>query len=318
MIINVLNTLAPIALLIMAGVALRRTRFAATGFFLDLNRLVYWVALPALLFEKTSQPIVSGDEAMRIFGLLLAVTFACVLLGYLVVRLSSMPAQVGGVFVQGAFRGNLAYIGLPVLLFSLLTPSSETAAEVERAAVLALAPLIPIYNILAVLALLGGRGNNGLPRTVRATVLHMAWKVATNPLLLACVAGSLIAVSGITLPAFAHRGLTALGQMALPLSLLAIGASLSIRAVGKHLWPAFGASSVKVFIAPLLGFLLADWFGLTGLHLRAALIFTACPTAVASYVMAEQLGGDADLAAAIVVLSTMLALPGLALVLMLA
>lgn len=313
----VFNTLAPIGLLMLCGLLLRRFAFAPPVFFRGINRLVYWVALPALLLDKTSRPMESGAEAIRIFGLLATVTFACVLLGYLATRLFRVPARAVGAFVQGAFRGNLAYIGIPVVLFSLDSAPVETAQIVGTAAVLALAPLIPIYNIIAVLVLVTGSPSCEAPRTPRANIAHIALNILTNPLLLACGAGLLLAFSDIMLPLFARRSLTATGQMALPLSLMAMGASLTIGSLNSRLPHVLGAACIKVLIAPLLGLLIGRWFGLDGLSLRAALIFLACPTAVASYVMAEQLGSDADLAAHIVLLSTLLAFPGLAMVLLL-
>ncbi len=314
---NVFNTLAPIGLLILAGALLRQGHFAPSGFFRDLNRLVYWVALPALLLEKTAQVRSGGGDALRILGLLLTVTAICVLLGYLAVWWRRIPSAAAGTFVQGAFRGNLAYIGLPVLLFSMAGQPPEAVLAIETAAVLAMAPLIPTYNILAVLVLLAGRTVTDQRTRPRAILGHAIRNVLTNPLLLACATGALLAAGGISLPAFAQRGLSAAGQMALPLSLLAIGASLTVGTLGQQLPRALGSASIKVLIAPLIGLLLGGCFGLSGLSLRVAMIFLACPTAVASYVMADQLGGDADLAGGIVALTTAMALPGLALVLIL-
>lgn len=315
--IYVINTLAPIALLILCGALLRRFRFAPAVFFNGINRLVYWVALPALLLDKTSQPLVSGAEAIRMFGLLVTVTLACVLLGYLATWRLRIPSGSVGAFVQGAFRGNLAYIGLPVVMFSLEGAPSDIALAIGAASVLALAPLIPIYNIIAVLVLVFGATSRDAARTTRASILLITRNILTNPLLLACAAGLWLAMSGIALPLFARRGLTAMGQMALPLSLIAIGASLTLVRANHRMSHVLGAASIKILIAPFLGWLLGPWFGLAGLSLRAALIFLACPTAVVSYVMADQLGNDAELAGRIVLFTTLLAFPGLAMALLL-
>ena len=155
-------------------------------------------------------------------------------------------------------------------------------------------------------------GDVSLGKTLR----HMLLRVATNPLLLACVLGLLLAGTGIALPLALQRTLSAAGQMALPLSLVAIGATLSLQGLHVGWQPVLAASVLKVFVSPVIGYLLgALVFGLSGAALRSVLIFIACPTAVASYVMTDQLGGDAELAARIVILTTLLALPGLALVL---
>jgi predicted permease len=69
-----------------------------------------------------------------------------------------------------------------------------------------------------------------------------------------------------------------------------------------------------VVAAPMAGLALATWLGLSQPELRMSLIFLACPTAAASYVMAQQMGADDGLAANIIVLSTVLSLPALAVI----
>lgn len=314
MLLYILDTLAPICLLILTGVFLKKGKFASQDFFQQLNRLVYWVGLPALLLEKTARAEISGAEPLRMFMLLAATTFICLALGYGIAWCFKLSGKAGAI-VQGGFRGNLVYIGLPVLLFSLADQTSDRAAELATYAVLALAPIVPLYNALSVIVLLADthkHGDTSLSKTIR----HMLWRVVTNPLLLACVLGLLLAGTGITLPLALQRTLSAIGQMALPLSLIAIGAILSPRALHIGWKPVLATSVLKVFIAPAIGYLLGTLvFGLSGAALRSILIFAACPTAVASYVMTDQLGGDAEQAARIVILTTLLALPGLALVL---
>ncbi len=313
----ILDTLAPICLLILAGVLLRKGKFAPKGFFQELNRLVYWVGLPALLLEKTARVEISGAEPLRMFALLAMMAFICLALGYGIAWAFRLRGRAGPI-VQGGFRGNLVYIGLPVLLFSLSDQTPERAAELAAFAVLALAPIVPLYNVLSVIVLVADTHKSG-DVSLGKTLRHMLLRVATNPLLLSCVLGLLLAGTGIALPVALQRTLSAAGQMALPLSLVAIGATLSLQGLHVGWKPVLATSVLKVFVSPVIGYLLGTLvFGLSGAALRSILIFIACPTAVASYVMTDQLGGDAEQAARIVILTTLLALPGLALVLALA
>jgi hypothetical protein len=294
----------PIFIIVTLGAVLRVTGFMKQYDFRKTNALVYWVGLPALLFLKTSAPMTLDDLAPVGWMVLVVLVgmLGPILLGYLFARMLRLsPAQTGS-YVQGAYRGNLAYVGLPVIAFSLA--GQFDAAELERAAALVLAPMVPVYNIVAVMVLVqGARGAGERPSPMR-----MVLNVGRNPLVLACVAGILWSLTGWELGAVAERTLNGLAQMALPLALLGIGASLNLSAFRGRLFTPLTASLLKVVAAPLIGLGVAQALGLDHEHTRIALIYLACPTAVMSYVMAQQIGTDEDLAGRIVVISTVLAL----------
>ncbi|NQU43787.1 AEC family transporter, partial [bacterium] len=311
----VLNVLAPIALIVVFGIGLRKGNFARPGFFREANRLVYWVGLPALLFQKTAGAQVELGVALRIFGVLLAGAGACLLLGFLLGRVLGFPRRSQASFMQGAYRGNLAYVGLPVILFSFAGLGDEGAREIEAIAVLAIAPLIPLYNVAAVLVLLWGRPAEA--RREGEGVGHIVFQVLTNPLLVACVAGLAWSLTGLGLPLILSRSLTVVGNLAMPLALLGIGASLTRRSVTGNLVGAAMASAIKLIAGPVVGYMLGRAIGLGPNELRIAMIYLACPTAIMSFVMAEQMGADSELSGSIVVLTTVLAFPVLALVLIL-
>jgi len=305
---EILNTLIPLLALVALGAVLRRGRFAPSSFFQEANRLLYWIALPALLFFQTAEAKIEGDAAVRVFLTLLAGMVACVGAGYLVARLLRIPGTATGAFVQGAYRGNMAYVGLPVILLALAAPDGQPAPGINALAVLSLAFLIPIYNLTAVTVLLAGRpAAPGIGQTAR----KLAAAMATNPLILACLAGLLFVVFKWELPAVVHQICATLGAMSTPLALLGVGASLSFVTLRDRLVPATAAALIKVAGAPLAGYLAGSWIGLSPVELRIALIFLATPTATASYVMAEQLGSDEMLAGAIIVMSTLLSVPAL-------
>lgn len=309
----IVNTIAPIALVVLLGAVLRRSRFAPDGLFRGTNRLVFWVGIPCLLFHKTAQPITQGDAAMRIFLTLLLGMAACIVIGYLACLVLRVPRRSVGAFVQGAYRSNLAYLGLPVVFYAVAGVDGGAPAGMNSVAVLAIAPLIPIYNAVAVLVLLVGRDHGGasLHQRIRTIVFSMA----TNPLLLACLAGISFSLTGWNLPVVVERTAEAIGQMALPLALLGIGASLSFRELRGRWLFATASSMIKVAVAPLAGYLIGTALGLSSTEILVAMLFLGCPTAVVSWVMAEQLDGDHHLAAGAVVLSTLLSMITLAVIL---
>lgn len=301
---HIINSLAPVFLVIGLGAALRATGFLSESFFRGMNRLVFWVALPVLLFHKIAVAEFRGGPAMKVFVVLAAGAAVCIAAAYLLALLLKVPWTARGAYAQAAFRGNLAYVGLPVILYAV-----GGGGEIEAIAVLALAPLVPLYQLAAVLVLLVHAEG---PR--RPSVGQVAGKTAGNPLLVACVLGGGFAWMGWALPDWADRSCGAVGQMALPLALLAIGASLTPDRVKGSLLHSISVSAVKVALAPAAGYVVAVWLGISGDALKIAMIYLACPTAVASYVMAEQLGGDDALAGSAVVISTLMALVSLSLV----
>ena len=306
----VLNTLVPLLALITLGAALRHWNFAPPSFFREANRLLYWIAMPALLFYQTAEATIQPGAALRVFLTLLAGMVVSIILGYLVALLLRLPRVSVGAFVQGAYRSNLAYVGLPVVLLSLAASHGQPMFGGDSLAVLSIAFLIPVYNLTAVVVLLAGRPvEPGASRTAR----QMLRAMVTNPLVLSCAAGLLFVVFGWKLPPVIRQTCATLGQMGTPLALLSIGASLSFASLRYQIVPTSAASLIKVAAGPVVGYLVARWLGLSPMETRVALIFLACPTAAASYVMAQQLGSDDKLAGSIIVFSTILSFPVLAL-----
>lgn len=304
---SVAESLLPVLLMIVLGACLRQFRFLPEICFQGLNKLAFWVGLPCMLFLEISGARVAGGAALRIAATVLLVSAAAGGLAWGVALLLRLPGPSLRVFVQGAFRGNLAYVGIPVVYYAL-----SAHPDARAVAVLALAPTIPVFNVACVLLLLQPGQGSRLRRALRALT-----EIARNPLILACLLGMLALWQGSRLPPALLRTVEGVGRIGLPAALLALGASLSLRHVQGQKLPVFTAALIKVALAPLIGYTIGRALGLADDNLLIAMLYAAAPTAVASYVMADQMGADRDLAAAIIVVSTLLAFPALALVLLL-
>jgi malate permease and related proteins len=280
----VINVLTPIVVLIALGFALRRSGFLPAEFFRQANTLVYWFGLPALLFVEMATAAPEFDAALRIVAVLALVAGLCIVAGYLAGWRLRLPRRSSGAFVQGAFRGNLTYVGLPVVLYALQA-TGNGSHSFQSLALLAVTPIIPLYNVLAVLVLLGADG--GGQTSVAQQGGKLLRGVASNPLIIACVAGIAYAYSPLRLR--------------------------DIRAGGRT---ATAAALIKVTLAPLAGLAIASVLGLSGPELQITLLYLAMPTATASYVIAERMGADGPLASSIVAFSTLLAMPALTVVLL--
>lgn len=299
----ILANVGPVFAVIGLGVVLRRAGLTDRSFYTTADRLIYYIFLPALLFWKTATPPPDLETdwawAGAVCGTIIAVHLLCLLWK----RLSGMEDRLVGSFVQGAYRFN-TYIGMAVV-FNVF--GDEGVSQFGLLVGLA----IPLINILAISSLIwySGRTYSGWDK-----IKLVLKSIVTNPLVIACAAGIGYARLGVGFPAYVSNTLRLLSLVALPLALLSVGSSLTFRTLGSHLKTALTASVFKLVLGPVLGYLALRWVGSSGLGFLTAMIFFALPTSTASYILSGQLGSDTDLAAAEIVVTTVLSIFSLSVV----
>jgi malonate transporter and related proteins len=288
----VTGALLEAALLIALGWALGQWDFAGEAFWRGFDRLVYFVLLPALLLRSLAGAEFSGAEAGALALSAALPIFALTLVLLAARRALGLDGPAFASVYQGSVRSNTytALATVPALYgeggFALLA--------------LLIAAVVPLVNVLSVLVLsVQSRG--------RPVPSEVASLVATNPLIVACALGLLANASGTRLPAGLDGALAALSAAALPCGLMAVGAALSPGALGGHARGVALSAAAKFLALPLLSLGAGRLLGLPPEALGALVVFQAQPTATASYVLARQLGGDADLMASIVTAQTLLA-----------
>ena len=301
---QVVETLAPVFLVIGLGFALTRRGWLHGAFLAEANRVVFWVGLPAFLFISLATAPHGGVEAGRLTLVLILVTLAMAVLGWFVSSVLGVGPDARGTFAQATFRGNIAYVGLPIIT------GLPAGADNRTAALLVMGPLLALYNFAGVWLLLASRAEPGA-----AKVRRIATEVFKNPLFWSCVAGGLWGWFGWPMPKWIVLTFDTVGAMALPLALLCIGGALATTRLEGNRRVATAAALAKTVVQPALGLLAARWLGLGAGEVQIALIILATPTAAATYTMATQLGGDGPLAAGSVVLSTLWSLGALAVIL---
>jgi predicted permease len=299
---HVLNTLAPVFLIIALGATLRKTGFLNDTFIAGMNRFAYFVGLPSYLFVRLGQAPPMGESAMTIAAVATGATLLVAGIAWMLGRLLELTGPQQGVFVQGALRGNLAYIGLPVVLlaFANTATDSETVAQVEGMVLVALGPVMVLYNVLSVIVLLSSQHHMG-----EAGLRRIGKGMITNPILIGCCVGAIWGLLRWPMPTFLGRTGQAVGQSALPMALLGVGGKLITTKVRGMITPAVLSAILRVAITPLLAAAIAVWLQVGTNETYACLLLLATPTAIASYVLADQLKGDTSLAASIIVISTL-------------
>ncbi len=292
---DIINIVLPVFSVIALGWLLRRWKLIDALFIKQTNRLVYYVCLPLLLFYK----IGTADFFANFNGRLVCVSIAAVTITFIAsygyATLRSYPDNARGVFSQGSFRGNIAYMGLAITLNAY----GETG--LTKAGIL-MGFLVPFLNLYAILALLWPHRGAGEAHGARFWV----GQVAFNPLILASFLGILWSFLALPVPLVLERSLNIATGMTLPLALLAIGGGFSVERLRGDLIKAFLASGAKTIVLPILAALLLIAAGVEGMDLGIGVLIAGTPAATANYIMADQLKGDAELAGTIVMLSTLL------------
>ncbi len=291
--IAILNSLIPIFLVIALGAVIKRFDFPGEGLWQPLDRLTYYVFFPALLLHTLATADLTTFDVWPMAYALWGGLFSMVALLMLLRATSKLSGpQFSSVF-QGAARWNgfvaLAAIG------QLFGPEGVTLAAVS------FATLVPTVNVLSVLILTRYAGDEP------AGLIDVLRLISKNPLILACAAGIFLNITGLRLPGPLAPTADILGQAALTLGLLAIGAGLRL----DHAYQTKGivllTSTLKLIVMPLL---LLGWCWVFDIEGMARLVILLCgtvPGATSSYILARQLGGDATLMASLITGSTILA-----------
>jgi len=287
------NTVAPIFFIVFLGIVLKRIGLIDAPFVSTASRLVFTLTLPALVFMAISgtnfQSVFNPDQLIYFVGATLS-SFA--LLWWLAARWIKDGRDLGA-FIQGAFRGNYGIIGLAVS-YNLFADSGLAQASIL------LAMVIPLYNVLSIFALTLPLHKEGGLKFSSALV-----EIIKNPLILAVLFALPFSFMGWTLPEVVEKTGRYFANLTLPLALLAIGGSLSIKSLKDTSAMAFWATSTKLVILPV-GLSIGAWmYGFRGQDLAMLFILFGCPTAAASFVMAKATGANGELAANIILTTTL-------------
>lgn len=291
---DIISTILPIFIIIFLGIFARHKGFLSRDFLHQANRLVYYIAIPAMIFSAIAKSSLKTQFHPGVILVTLATVCLVVLVAWLTARTLNIVPSSRGTFVHCAFHGNLGYIGLAVAFYYL------GQAGLVKAAIIAGFVMI-LQNVLAVGVLQfysRGVGSRKSPATTLGSAM-------TNPVILSALAGIVYSLLGLPLPVILDRSLTILKGMALPMALLVIGASLSFEKI-RLVFPLVVVTSVfKLLVMPAMGFVLFKLFGISASNFIPGLIILAAPSATLVYIMAEQVGGDTDLAVAAISISTL-------------
>jgi predicted permease len=300
---HILNTLGPVFLIILLGAALTKFRFIDNNAKRMINACCYWIGLPCLLIMKIGTATAAENSAKSTLLIMLYGTFLLMAIAGVAGWIMKLKPKALATFIHVSFRGNLAYIGLPVISFAFA--ETEYADKAGSVAALTLGVIVVVYNIVAVFIHL-----ISTHKVSRQAIERVLVKLATNPLLVACAIGLSwnhgAHANGIEIPVVISRTMTMLGQFALPMALICVGAALVTTPVRDIASGALVSALLKTVAGPLAALAFAHLMGAGAMETGIACLMLGMPTAVASYVLTEQLDGNPPLAAGTIVTSTLI------------
>ena len=294
---SIASILLPDFSLILLGVILMRITRWGSEFWAGLEKMVYYVLFPALLFYSTSRTPLDFSATGRLIQAALLLVLGGIAMGWLAKPLFRVGPMSFEAALQTAFRFN-SYMALAIA-YRL---GGENGTSMMA---LIIGFAVPLCNMAAVHALVHKSGG-------------LAKELAKNPLLLATASGVLFNLSGLPMPEVAGVLLSRMGNASIALGLILVGAGLRLSGLseGKAMSAYFIA--VKLLAMPALALLLGRLFGLPWLQLQILVMFGALPTASSAYVLAARLGGNAPLVAFIISAGTLVSIATLPLWLYLA
>jgi predicted permease len=293
------NAVLPLFLLIATGYVLKQLRFVSESFLTEANQFVFKFPLPLMLFQNIRNAS-DGSLADLIDVNLVLSAFAgivvVIVILLIIIPLFGKRRATTGSLIQGIYRSNFIIYGLPL----------ATSMYGDRAIIpisMLLGMVIPVYNVSAVIILTVFSETKSNAAISLPMIIKNIFK---NPLIIACIAGFAAGILNIRFPAFIDSPVNEISKIATPLALIVMGGLFRFRGLMNNFVPALAASLSKLVIIPLIAMIVFVWMGFRELELAALLCLFATPTAVVSFIMAENMGCDGETSAHIVVLSTAL------------
>ena len=290
-----INVTAPTFIMILIGVWLNYSKVINDNFVQSTSKIIFNIGLPVILFTSTATRDFAQLINLRHILLLVFTTFIVFFLGTFFAKKSINQAKDKGVFVQGAFRGNLIIIGLA------LAANAYGEAGVAIAT-LPMAIIIILYNLLSIFTL------NASLKQSKFSIKNTITDIFKNPLIVSILLGLFVNYISLPIPEVITQTNQYIAKMTLPLALISIGGSLNLLQLRDNIRPAVVASLWKILITPAVLIGLTFIWPIKPIEAGVLFLLMASPTATASFIMVKAMNGNSDLAAKIIIVSTLLSL----------
>jgi hypothetical protein len=287
----IIETIIPIFLIIIFGYIIQQRGLLTAQFIQEANRFVFLYSLPVLIFTGIMKSDIKDVRLVNILSVIIP-TLVILCFAFLLALAMRLKRGTLGSFVQTTFHGNITYIGLAVLFYML-------GEEGLKKGSILIGFLILINNTLAI-AILSWTSQK------HANILKSLVSIAKTPLIVATFVGMLLLYIGIPVPKLLMKSLGILANIALPMALIIIGASMSVGTIKSSFKLSGIVTFMKLMVLPSLSFLFCYLYAIPLRDALPGIILLATPTATTSFILANELGGDTELASGVIALSTLL------------
>ena len=286
-----LNAVVPFLFYITFGYTMKVKGVVKEEFLQQLNKMIFRLFYPFMTFYN-----IYKAEASSMPSSLLMIFAGVSILALEAILVLTVPRIVKenpkrGVIIQAIYRSNFILFGLPLTISVFGESASSVAAML-------ITVVVTIYNTTSVviLEMFNSDGNTSFK-----TILI---NVAKNPLLQGAAVGLFFFFTGLKVPASIIKPISEFSNMTSPLALFVLGGTLQFNAISGNLKYLVPALSLKLMVIPAVMLSIAYALGLRGLELFLIVVIYGTPVAAASYPMAQNMGGDGELAGEFVVIST--------------
>lgn len=287
---------APIFLLMLLGYLMKKLKVSDKNGFDLINKIDFKVFLPVLLFYNIYKTEISQVFDIKLIVFTVIGILTVFALGYLAVRVATDSNPKRGVMLQGFFRTNFAFLGIPLVSYICGDAGNGLASFM-------VAIIVPIFNVLAVVALECFRDDG-----TKIDVIKILKGVIKNPLIIGCIVGVLFLLLGINLPSVVEKAVKDVSSVATPLAIIALGAEFEFSELKGYKKEITIVMLARLVLIPLIVVGLATLLGFRDEALVCLLVAFGGPIAVSSFAMSQQMGGDEKLSAQLIVLSSALCL----------
>ncbi len=288
-----LNATVPIFLMMLLGLLFRKIGWIDEVFASKMNKFVFLVPLPVLLFEDLATVDFAEVWDMKFVLFCFGATLISIVIAAAVSFLWK-DRSIQGEFIQASYRSSAALLGIAFI---------QNIYGDAGMAPLMIIGSVPLYNVMAVVVLSFFQPER--KKLDRQVWINTLKGIITNPIILGIIAGLLWSALRLPIPSILEKTVSNIGAVATPMGLMAMGATFDIRKAFGKAKPAVAASVMKLVGFAALFLPLAVWLGFRREQLVAILIMLGSATTVSCYVMARNMGHEGVLTSSTVMLTTL-------------
>jgi len=287
-----INAVLPVFLMIALGYLLRRIKLVDDDLVSRVNKLVFRVFLPIMLFNNIYTSDLKGvfNPKLVIFAPLSIIAIFTIATIFVVTLRKENKRR--GAMIQALFRSNYVILGIPIV-------KALFGDEVSAVPSLLATFIVPIFNLLAVITLEVFRGS-------KPDLLKIIKSIIKNPLIIASLLGFAFNLLEIRFPAVIASTISTVGSVATPLPLVMLGAFFRFDSVKNNIKDIAICTIGRLIVSPLIGSIIAFLLGFRGVEFASLLIMFSAPPAIASFTMAQQMDSDYQLSGETVIVSSAL------------